>query len=102
MPMPRMNVRLTPNWSPTERFGTESARSRTSWMPPGPSASAVIAVIAAGVASMSLATLVAVTTISSRASESFASAAPARGDVPKRVSTTAVRSTIELPVAVFI
>ena len=102
MPMPRMKVRFTPNWSPTERFGTASARSRISRMPPGPRASAVIAVMAAGVLSMSCATLVAVTTISSRASEPLSSAALASGAAPKSAITTAVRSTSELPEAVFI
>jgi len=69
-----MKVRLTPNWFPTDMFGTSCARSLMSCTPPGFNASEPMAEIDAGVSINAAERRVAVTTISSRP-ESLAGAA---------------------------
>ena len=63
-PMPRMKVRLTPNWSPTDRLGTALASEPISLMPPVPIASAEIAVTDAPIFDSDSERRVAVTTMS--------------------------------------
>jgi len=97
--MPRMKMRFTPNWSPTERLGMATASDCTSFTPPTPRSAAETAETEAATLESDSELRVAVTTMSARPSVGGGAVSSAIAGVATSVvpasSTSATRRAAE-------